>query len=373
MRAPRIVIRTDASSRMGSGHVMRCLTLASELRARGANVSFVSRERPGHLCEAIEKQGFKVHRLPPGLEVEATGLPGVAEEDLYWLGVPLEQEVAEVRDVLSGELGVDWLIVDHYGLDHVWEGAMRRGVERIGVIDDLADRLHDADVLLDQNLCAGLETRYRGLVPVRCRTMLGPRYALLRPEFAQAKKALSTRDGTIRRVLVFYGGGDAKDETGKALEVFSRLNRQEILVDVVVGASNPNLVALRARCERMPKVTLHVTVSHMAELMARANLALGGGGTATWERCTLGLPTLITTLANNQVPPVSAVAAAGGAWSLGPSETVSVERLASELSRILDSPQEVAEVSRRAMAIMAGHGEGQSLSSVLMEACRAHG
>ena len=238
------------------------------------------------------------------------------------------------------------------------------------VIDDLANRLHDADLLLDQNLCAGMETRYEGLVPEGCRMLLGPGHALLRPEFRQAKKESSPRNGQVHRLLVFFGGVDLTNETEKALSALERLNGPRLEVDVVAGASNPHLKALQERCEKLSGVTLHVAARNMAELMARADLALGAGGTTTWERCYLGLPTLILTLAENQVPLVEAVDAAGAAWNLGPAETVGVEAFANEIQRVLASPHEIAEVSRRALALMDLNGRGASVAEVMMEASR---
>ncbi|MNL13123.1 UDP-N-acetylglucosamine transferase [compost metagenome] len=236
------------------------------------------------------------------------------------------------------------------------------------VIDDLANRPHDCDVLLDQNLCAGMETRYEGLVPEACLQLIGPRYALLRPEFRRARSGLSPRDGQVRRMLIFFGGVDATNETTKALEALEQLALPNLAIDVVVGASNPHQDVIRVRCERAPRTSLHVAVPHMAELMSRADLAIGAGGTTTWERCYLGLPTLILTLADNQVPLVQAVSAAKAAWNLGPAESVGVEEIQNALQRVISEPGEIAEVSRNAWSLMAGNDPETGVAGVLLEA-----
>ena len=355
----RVLIRVDASVNLGTGHVMRCLTLAGELRALGAEVVFVSRELLGHLCDTIAGLGFSVRRLPAPVA-----------PDTGWLGVKPELDRDQTRDILSQEGGADWLVIDHYSLDQQWESALRPWAKHLMVIDDLANRRHDADLLLDQNLCAGMETRYKGLVPEGCRMLLGPRFALLRPEFRQAKRRNHARNGQVRRLLVFFGGVDLTNETGKALSALGRVNWPRLEVDVVVGASNPHLAALREHCEHLSGVTLHVATRNMAELMARADLALGAGGATTWERCYLGLPALILTLAENQVALAEAVDAAGAAWNLGPAETVGVDAFAREIQRILASPDEIAGVSRRALTLMDLNGCGASVAEAMMEVGR---
>lgn len=334
---------------------MRCLTLAGMLREKGAEVTFVSREQPGHLAEHVRRMGHRVHLLPPA-EQPASG----------WLGVSWEQDADETRQVLPAE-GIEWLVVDHYGLDQRWEAALHPSARRLLVVDDLADRPHDCDLLLDQNLCAGMETRYQGLVPAGCRLLLGPRYALLRPEFREARKGLGPRSGHVSRILVFFGGADADNQTEKALDALAMLGTRDLAIDVVVGASNPHQARIGERCALLAGATLHVATPHMATLMAQADLAIGAGGTTTWERCYLGLPSLILTLADNQVPLVAAVAAQEAAWNLGPAEAVSAAAIRDQLVELLADPARVANAARRALDVMAGNGE-QTVADWMWEA-----
>lgn len=331
----RVVIRADASVQIGSGHVMRCLTLADALRERGAEVYFVCRELPGHLGEVLANKDYPTHWLPTP-DADATTIPAHTAHSA-WLGVPWEEDTEQMWDWLETLPEVDWLIVDHYALDQTWESQLRPQVKRIMVMDDLADRPHDCDLLLDQNLHENMEQRYTGLVPKECRLLLGPRYALLRPEFLEARKNLRQRDGTVRRILVFFGGADPSNETTKALRALQLLDRPDIAVDVVVGSANPHRSEIEALCAALPNTSFYCQVSNMAELMARADLAIGGGGSATWERFCVGLPSLVISLAENQLKLIQTLANMGLIFYFNQSNKSDISLV--ELIRILCASQ----------------------------------
>lgn len=281
-----VAFRVDASSLIGTGHFVRCLTLAEELRRRGANTLFLSRDLPDHLKAML-----------------AAGQHGVA-----CLTSP-ELDAAQTLEALSGG-SWDWLVVDHYGLDQAWETRVRRGVSKVLVIDDIADRTHDCDLLLDQNLQADSSFRYAGKVPQACVSLIGPRFALLREEFRAARERARPRDGAVARILVFFGGMDAANHTARAVEALAGLALHGVAVDVVVGSRHPRVDELREECTRNG-FPYHVQTGRMAELIAAADLAVGAGGTAVWERCCLGLPQLAICTAENQRGQLAAAAAAG--------------------------------------------------------------
>jgi len=348
-----IVIRVDASLQIGSGHVMRCLTLADELRSRGAEVHFISREHPGHLCALVEERGYPLRRL---VAPTSAGYHASAGDTHHaaWLAVPWQQDAEETVAALPSA-GVEWLIIDHYALDRRWEGQLRTHVGKIMVIDDLADRPHDCDLLLDQNLYRDLESRYSDLVPVACQRLLGPRYALLRPEFALARKQLRQRDGQVRRILVFFGGVDPSNETAKALQAFIALNLQGVAVDVVVGGGNLHKGEIHALCETNG-FGYYCQVSTMAELMAAADLAIGGGGTATWERCAVGLPSVVLVLADNQRELAQYGAQSGFCFSLGDASDVSTDKIGLAVSFALRSPDTLRHLVEQCLATVDGRG-----------------
>ena len=306
-----VAIRVDSSEQIGSGHLMRCLTLAERLRKDGADVHFISRDLAGSLHRLVEEHGFPLHLLPQ--HEENPNLTGYAA----WLTVPQVVDAEETGEILSRMQPVSRLIVDSYALDAVWEQRLRPLVREIFVIDDLANRRHDCDMLLDQNFYREMWHRYDGLIPPACKLLLGPSHALLREEFYEAREHLRERDGILRRILVFYGGSDTTGETEKAIRALLQLQLPSVAVDVVVGGSNPRRASIENLCAAYDFLHYHCQVSNMAELMAHADLCLGAGGTTTWERCFLGLPAIVTAVAENQIQICEDCAEEGYIYYLG--------------------------------------------------------
>lgn len=348
-----IVFRTDASLLMGSGHVMRCLTLAGELRLRRAEVTFICREHLGCLISLIVDKGYQVTCLPKaGCEY------AVRPDDVdhaEWLGVSWEQDAAETIAAL-GQIGFDCLIIDHYAIDCRWERTLRPHVGRIMVIDDVADRPHECDLLLDQNLYVGMENRYNGLVPDYCIRLLGPKYALLRPEFTEYLRDMRPRDGSVKSIFIFFGGSDPSNETTKALKAIKLLDLPDVALDVVAGVANPHRDEIRSLCALMPNTTYHCQVDNMAELMATADLAIGGGGTITWERCFLGVPAMVIAIADNQVETTEYLYDTGRVWFIGKAATVTVAFLAQRVQELLLEPLAVERASMACKSIVDGLG-----------------
>lgn len=299
-----VAIRVDASEHIGSGHLVRCATLAEALVQRGAEVLFLCRRLPDAQHHFLSERGYEVRMLPAR---EASG----TIDDLShatWLGTTQDIDASDTLAAMNGRQA-DWMIVDHYALDFRWESAMRHSARRIMVIDDLADRIHDCDVLLDQNLHDAARDRYAALVPPHCRLLLGPRYALLRKEFEVLASSARAQMEEVRRLLVFFGGVDANNLTGQVLDVLPKILSRSVGVDVVIGAAHPARTAIEQLCTGQG-FTCHVQTARMAQLMSAADLAIGAGGTATWERACAGLPTLVFTTAANQVEQVDSAARA---------------------------------------------------------------
>jgi len=351
----KLFIRADASVQIGTGHVMRCLTLADGLREHGAEVAFVSREFDGNLCGYIEEKGYIVHRLPVSNEQEHNIEANL--KHAAWLGADWQTDARQVEEIIKDlEFSPDWLVVDHYALDERWEDYLWPYVKKIMVIDDLADRPHNCDLLLDQNFYENLESRYNGLVPPSCKKLLGPKYALLRPEFREARKNLRERDGHVSRIMVFFGGSDPTNETVKALEAIRMLNRPDIAVDVVVGAFNPHRKVIEQIASDLPDCTCHFNVEDMAAFMAGADLAVGAGGTTVWERCVIALPSLVASVAENQERTVSDMAESGYLLFLGRSEAVSVDSLYHALKIAIQSPWLLISFARKTRSLVDGNG-----------------
>ena len=221
-----VAIRVDAGPQIGTGHLMRTLTLADALRQKGAQVRFVSRNLPLYLQQLLESKGHEFVGLPVAPVAAVTG--DLAHS--HWLNVSQVRDAEDTREALS-DVSWEWMILDHYALDARWEGPLRACARRVLVIDDLADRVHDCDALLDQNLYPDMERRYVGKVPASTTLLLGPRYALLREEFSRLRVDQISRDGEVHRVLVLLGGTDAHNHTRKVIHGLSQLPAPAPVVD----------------------------------------------------------------------------------------------------------------------------------------------
>jgi UDP-2,4-diacetamido-2,4,6-trideoxy-beta-L-altropyranose hydrolase len=355
MNPLRVIFRTDASVQIGSGHVMRCLTLADALTERGGECQFICREHEGNLLEYIRQRGFATYGIPVQSDdsVLAAKKEGDNSNNIPRLGADWATDAAQSR-VGAGETAVDWLIVDHYKLDARWERELRPLCYQLMVIDDLADRPHDCDLLLDQNYYCNQNQRYQGLLPEHCVSILGPGYVLLRQEFHARRQQLRMRNGTIERILVFFGGSDPTNQTEIVLKALEQLNRPELSVDVVVGPTNPNRESIRTICDRIPCATYHCNVSNMAELIAKADLGIGAGGSAMWERCYLGLPTITVVFADNQLRTTEDVAGLGAIEYLGWSDSLATEDYARAVLDAIVNPQRVKQISDAACRVVTG-------------------
>lgn len=328
-----IVFRADASVEIGTGHIMRSLVLADKLREQGANISFICRSDKGHYNDCIISKGYKVSILPP--------------EQFEWK-IDAEQTINILKHQIQYP---DCLVIDHYALDIRWEQQLRGLVKRIAVIDDLANRPHDCDILLDPNLYQRMEFRYEHLVPAKCMQFLGPQYALLRPEFREERRLLRIRDGTVRRILIFFGGTDPTNETLKTLQAVEKLKLNNILVDVVVGDKNPHKSKVEQICSTLPNVTYYCQIDFIAWLMTKADLSIGAGGSTTWERLYLGLPTLTMTIADNQMESINMLDQLGVIWNLGWHENVSVDQVANTLHLAINDETKLRNLSHAGMSL----------------------
>lgn len=296
----KVAFRVDASIDMGTGHVMRCLTLADELSRLGSECLFITRARYGNMEDVIRERGYELFQLSQVQEAFQPRKDDVAHA--HWLGTSWEKDSEETRAAMAN-FRPDWLIVDHYGIDARWHVALRDEVGEIMVIDDLADRPHDCSLLLDQNL--GRQTEdYSNLVPDHCTIFVGPKYALLRPEFAALREySLQRRkNAKVHQLLITMGGVDQHNATGRVLTALSECQLPiDCRIILVMGSNAPWLEVVQQQAEALRwHVEVLVNIKDMAQRMADSDLAIGAAGATSWERCCLGLPTLLVVLADNQ-------------------------------------------------------------------------
>jgi UDP-2,4-diacetamido-2,4,6-trideoxy-beta-L-altropyranose hydrolase len=347
----RVAIRTDASRAIGSGHLARMLTLADALAAVGATVEFVCRAHGDGLESQVVARGHALRVL-----AGARTLPAGEVAHRAWLGAGQDEDAQQTLAALGAPgARCDWLVVDHYGIDAAWQALVRPAAGRLLVVDDLADRTLDCDLLLDQNLLPDMDTRYRGRVPPGAALLLGPRYALLHPEFARLRAAVVPRTGPVRRILASFGGVDAADLAARTVRAFRSLGLAGVALDVAVGAGYAHVDALRALVGGGADVCLHVATPRIGPLMAAAQLAVGAAGSTTWERMCLGLPTIVVAVADNQRPIARALAEQQLALVLEGGADVTEAELAAAIGRCVIAGAD-ATLARRGFALVDGQG-----------------
>lgn len=346
-----VFFRTDASIKIGTGHVIRCLTLADALKEQGALCIFICREHKGHLIDLIKSKGYEVIGLP--LEYDAS-VDGYDLAHAQWLGCSQLEDAKQSIEALSSR-SIDWLIVDHYALDYRWESELLPFVKKILVIDDLADRKHQCHILLDQNL-GKTAAQYQTLVPENCALLLGPKYALLQAPYANLHPRTPPRVAPVKSMLLYFGGSDLHDLTGMATQAFIQLGRPDIEFNIVLGSSYGYEARLQKTIQGCSNVKLYKNTPSLAPLLLQADIAIGAGGSSSWERCCLGLPALIVTLAANQIPIAHALNTDNLAKWIGNHDCVSSEIIQKALIEVLSHDDEIEAWSRRCLQITNGQG-----------------
>lgn len=353
-----VAIRVDASMTMGTGHVMRCLTLADALRKRGVQCQFICREHPGHMIATIRQRGFEVKGLPAGSSdfrpAPAAELPLTAHAG--WLACDWQMDAEQTSQAVAA-IKPDLLVVDHYAIDSQWEKSLRPVVPKIMVIDDLADRRHDCDFLLDQNWFGNdMSGRYHGLISHHCLTMFGPGFALLKPEYAILRSLMPPRDGEVRRLLVFMGGSDPEDTTSAVMEALDQPGLENLAVDVVLGLNHPDPEGLKRKISERRATHVHCGLSSLAGWMARADLMISAGGSTSWERMCLGLPAIVISIAHNQTATSAAMAEAGYIDFLGGCAEVNVDLIAHAVRHCMEDPGRLMKISLMSQDLVTGTG-----------------
>jgi len=321
---------TNGSASIGGGHVMRCLTLAETLRQSGDEVVFAVNREASTAAPALARSGFPIETMAHPLQAgEATAALG----------------------------GFDVIICDSYDIDAEIEAGLRAQARAIVVIDDLADRPHDCDLLIDSTYgrAAG---DYAALVPARATVLTGAAHALLRAEFAAARKislARRARADKATNLLVSLGLTDVRAITARVVAQLIRLERLDSIA-VVIGPHAESRAALERLARSDPRLRLHVDPPDMARLMAEADVAVGAAGATSWERCCLGLPSLLIVLADNQRLVAKNLVDAGAALDAVDDSDDDAMRLASRLRPAMEDRARLAAISRTCAQIVDGAG-----------------
>jgi UDP-2,4-diacetamido-2,4,6-trideoxy-beta-L-altropyranose hydrolase len=342
-----IVFRVDSGFNIGSGHLMRCITLANHLKKSiKLFCTFITRDNNGNFTEIIIKNGFNVLLLDgpePNINIE-----GYSE----WLGTSQINDADQTLSLLKNNNidKIDILVVDHYALDVQWEIRFKDITNKFVVIDDLADREHFCNILLDQNIAPNYLTRYDNLTPRECKKFLGIAYCLLREDFLRAKLSIKPRD-KLCNIVIFFGGVDKDNATFKLL--FSLREKLKVFefVSVIVGKSNPFKYDIKEFCNTYDNCHYLEQVSNMAEIFSESDLAIGAGGATTGERIFLGLPSIVFSLADNQVEVSNYLHEKNYITFLGDQSEILNTNITSELDKYINSPNLLKDQSMKLLAV----------------------
>ncbi len=355
----KVAIRVDASAKIGTGHLRRSLSLAQALRKLGAKVRFVTRDLGIDSMALIAEQGFEDTIVLPA--PAKTFVPDPAVPHSTWAEVAVERDVAETADALHA-FAPDWVVLDSYAFDARWHGGVREALGcRIAQIDDVPDRRTAPDLLIDHTYTPDHRAKYADCMVGRTRILGGPRYGLLGPAFAEAGRYAFHE--TVRSVGVFMGGVDADNHSSIVLDALDETGFAGP-VEVVATSANPNLAALRERIAARPGTTLSLDLPDLATFFARHDLQVGAGGGATWERCCIGVPTLLVVVAPNQNTVAPALAAKGAvAFAREPTS----ECIAAELASLIPDSGRRRALAKGARELVDGQGATRVALAMLAE------
>lgn len=343
LEAEHLIIRADASTEIGTGHLMRCLALAQAWKDAGGKVTFVTACQNQSLLRRLRAEGFDIHVL-------AQPYPDPADWEY-------------TKNVLSTYPGA-WVVLDGYHFDEVYQQWVKEAGHQLFVIDDMVHfRYYYADIVFNQNLHA--EQLYYPCEPYT-RLLLGTRYALLRREFLAWRDWQREIPEVARRVLVTLGGGDPENVTLKVIQALQKLEIPGLEATIVIGATNPHTDALEAAASqsRVPLRLVH-NIQNMPELMAWADVAVSGGGATCWELEYIGVPTLVVALAPNQEGNARAFQEKGIALTLNREHAHDSEKMSQLIQELLDNKQARTAMSRMGRGIVDGFGAFRVLATIM--------
>lgn len=344
-----IAFRLDATNEIGSGHFTRCMTLANALRKEGHKTKFFFREIHDIFVEKLQNNGHNFHCIK-----QNNMCPGQNNlQHSKWLKVSQEADASAFKHENKGHLW-DWIIVDHYALDYRWETEVLEFTKRIMVIDDLADRKHNCHILLDQNFTDKEKGRYKSLTPDNCKILLGPKQALLRPEYSELHKKTRPRE-MIKTILISFGGADNKNVTSKTIEALLKMDHSNYDINIIAPVMSDKLKTLTESINGFANIQMLCNLPSLGTLLSKTDLAIGAIGTTSWERLCLGVPTIAITTGENQVSVAKALHNANLIHLLGEARDVSEDDILKALNWCLNN-QNIKKWSKHCMSICDGLG-----------------
>lgn len=357
-----VIIRVDASLIIGAGHVMRCLVMAAELSNNGMTPLFVCRAHQGHMADKIKSCGYEISILPErSTNVEALNYAS-------WLGADWEIDADETIEIINLKQA-NWVIVDHYGIEIRWEARVKRSTDaKIMIIDGLANRIHEGDILLDPSFSIHGEQRWSSQINKSCKLLVGPHYALLRKEFVSESEKIKKSENIAKRIFVSFGAMDIRNVTFKVLDVILNLELHDINIDVVVGPGNPHISNLINAYGKFKFVQIYVDPQNVAKLMVNADIGISAGGGMLMEQCYLQVPTIVISTAANQVGSALAMHEQGAIHYMGDIGNVTNEEIKNAIIELVKNPKLRRKMKKICKKIMSR--PKKSVCEVLLESMK---
>lgn len=356
-----IAFRVDSSYEIGTGHVMRCLNFADALNKNNCNCVFICRELDGNIIEIIKRKGFQVFSLPNTEEKPEEAK--IHPAHIHWLRVTQETDAKETNKALE-IIKPDWLIIDHYAIDHEWQKLLDIKKTKIIVIDDLADRKHKCDILIDTNP-GRTENDYDNLVKKKTKKLLGLKYAILNSNFREKRKENKT---TIKnKIVISMGGVDKNNYTAKAIRAIIELNKSSPSnTEVIIGPSYQHEKQLKKLLIDQKNFRIHKSVNNMAELLADCEIAIGAVGGSAWERCCLGIPSICVVIAENQK--FAAIQLANNNAIVSVIDNNNLEKnIIMEIMKLKNDHKKLTEMKNSAKNLVDGEGIDRILMEMLIK------
>jgi UDP-2,4-diacetamido-2,4,6-trideoxy-beta-L-altropyranose hydrolase len=296
-----IVFRVDSSNIIGTGHIYRCLNLAYQYKEH--NISFICKNHNYNLNSKIS-ENYKVY------ELTLNNKENITLDINSWLGESQIEDVNKTIDVIkNNNLLIDWLIIDHYGINKIWEDKIRKYVKNICVIDDFTNRLHNCNILLNQQITLeeGL-LKYKNIINDDCKLYCGNDYLLLHPQYFNYINFEKNFENKIKRINIFMGGADNDNITEKIIDIcndyninnINNINTYKINYDVIIGSSNKNYENIKNKIKKLKNFNIYYNLEFIGDLFEKADLCIGAPGGTSYERVLMKVPSLCICIAENQ-------------------------------------------------------------------------
>jgi UDP-2,4-diacetamido-2,4,6-trideoxy-beta-L-altropyranose hydrolase len=345
-----IFFRTDSSNQIGNGHVMRCLTLAHELRERKIKSTFISRINKNNLNNLIKSNGFDILELPIAKNKH--------DNSDKWLEATELKDAKETRDLINNYNNI-LMIIDHYSIGKTWENYLRPYLDTIVVIDDLANRTHDCDFIIDQNWFVDMESRYRDFISYDCVKLFGPRFSILRSEFLRAKEPAISNIKNVNNIFLFFGGTDQYNLTSKFIKIFNDPKLQKIRLDVVIGGNNKFKAEIKKLTKLRKNTYLHIQIKNISRIIKKADMGIGSAGVNTWERICLGLPSLVVSFAENHEVVLSDLISEELIIFLGKFDKLNEFEIKNKLFELIKNPKLLNNQRKKTFELVDGLGSSR--------------